>query len=691
MKPRMKLWTAALEPSQLPLPRLPEVALCGRSNSGKSTLVNFLCGRYSAKVKREPGSTTELVFWQIGRPAQLCLVDLPGYGFATSREMTRLQWTEFTLWYLRFRKNLARVLLLADARWGLKPADKEDRRISYLERHNVKWQLVLTKCDKVKSKELAKRITMLEDEMKDYQRMAGSPIPISALKQKGMDRLREELGKLKVQKQIVKDGIRKRVYDLLEMRRIRRAERARVRREQRRQEEEEAEAKAAAEAIENEEVEPTHVGAHGAETPDGAETAPAGSPLHDALSDWGLGEASERAGDTESRGGAASQAVADYRVEEKHYTLDDRDSLRVSELMSSLFPDLSDLRPEAVREEGGPSASLGAAPADRLSARPPPAGLGLALADAGVPGDPMGCSDEESDGPVVLPTVIRFDPAPRHAGAGGPAQRAPAHASGAAPLFPGLAPRPVRAAAPPLQARLTPESEWLRPGRHKDQLYDPDDFASPDDVASGFRGGAPPTPDAARPGALIQEARRRYEREWAMELVDIEKSRAGAVDVGGGDGVAAGAGAARAAARRGRRERQVLPYISQGGGELAPTERKSMARWRILGRPPSVVLKKRRERDVSSQMGVKDLRGRKRNDGGGLSWEDARKKWLNWYERNKRKKWDKVSQAESPRREDVEARFVEERQRRLRLPGFRRGGRPKDAAPGGGGLEEGAA
>jgi len=190
--------------------------------------VNYLCGRHSAHVKRMPGSTTELVFWRIGRPAQLCLVDLPGYGFAMAPEERRLQWTEFTLWYVRSRRNLRRVLLLIDARQGLKPSDKE--MISYLERYGVGWQIVVTKCDKVVPKDLAKRLAVLQEDTADYHKMAGQPIPVSALKRKGMQTLRETLDSLKVMKEVVKEGIKRRVFDLLELRRTRRSERARRKR-----------------------------------------------------------------------------------------------------------------------------------------------------------------------------------------------------------------------------------------------------------------------------------------------------------------------------------------------------------------------------------------------------------------------------------------------------------------------------
>jgi len=98
VKPRMTLWAQALQEDQLPPPRLPEIALAGRSNCGKSTLVNYLSGRAAADVRKEPGSTREVMFWKLGKPSMLCVVDLPRYGFALAPKETRIQWTEFTLW-----------------------------------------------------------------------------------------------------------------------------------------------------------------------------------------------------------------------------------------------------------------------------------------------------------------------------------------------------------------------------------------------------------------------------------------------------------------------------------------------------------------------------------------------------------------------------------------------------------------
>lgn len=125
LKPRMTLWAKALKEEELPPPRLPEIALAGRSNCGKSTLTNYLSGRAHADVRRIPGSTRELTFWRLGTPNTLCIVDLPGYGYAVAPKETRHQWTEFTLWYLRRRKNLRLVVVLIDARQGLMVSDHE--------------------------------------------------------------------------------------------------------------------------------------------------------------------------------------------------------------------------------------------------------------------------------------------------------------------------------------------------------------------------------------------------------------------------------------------------------------------------------------------------------------------------------------------------------------------------------------
>ncbi|CEL98249.1 unnamed protein product [Vitrella brassicaformis CCMP3155] len=221
LKPKMKWAASALEESQLPLPRLPEVAFAGRSNCGKSTLLNELVGRSNiSKVGRRPGTTQELQFYAIGKPALLCMVDLPGYGHAEVKEEKRLQWTEFTLYYIKNRKNLKKVMVLVDARVGLKNADRE--LLSFLERHGVKWQIVMTKCDLVGIKTACKKVALLREELVRFKGQAGPVLPVSAMHRQGLDDVRREVGNVKLAKKIVTDGIRQRVCDLIEAQRLKR-------------------------------------------------------------------------------------------------------------------------------------------------------------------------------------------------------------------------------------------------------------------------------------------------------------------------------------------------------------------------------------------------------------------------------------------------------------------------------------
>ena len=220
VKPRMKLIASALEISSLPLPNLPEVAVIGRSNAGKSTLLNSLCGAGKAKVSARPGSTQALNFFNIGKPSMLTLVDMPGYGFAFAPEAKRLQWTEFSLWYLMNRSNLKRVLILIDGRWGLMDSDKE--MIAFLSRKKLPWLVIITKCDMVPVKELSQRITVLNEELKKFPGSVGKPIPVSARQRQGMDELRNAIDQVKMKKDVVIAGIQKKVENLIEEKRLRR-------------------------------------------------------------------------------------------------------------------------------------------------------------------------------------------------------------------------------------------------------------------------------------------------------------------------------------------------------------------------------------------------------------------------------------------------------------------------------------
>ena len=133
----------------LPDPTVPEVAFAGRSNVGKSSLLNALTGRKAlARTSNTPGRTQELNFFDVGGPSQIRLVDMPGYGFAEApRDLVR-KWRHLVNDYLRGRAALKRALVLVDSRHGLKDVDREVMKM--LDDAAVSYHLVLTKADKVK-------------------------------------------------------------------------------------------------------------------------------------------------------------------------------------------------------------------------------------------------------------------------------------------------------------------------------------------------------------------------------------------------------------------------------------------------------------------------------------------------------------------------------------------------------------
>jgi GTP-binding protein len=137
----------------LPDPEVPEIAFAGRSNVGKSSLLNALTNRNGlARTSNTPGRTQELNLFDVGQPLQMRLVDMPGYGFAEAPKDLVKRWKFLVNDYLRGRAVLKRALVLVDARHGLKPPDRE--MMEMLDGAAVNYQLVLTKADKVKASAL---------------------------------------------------------------------------------------------------------------------------------------------------------------------------------------------------------------------------------------------------------------------------------------------------------------------------------------------------------------------------------------------------------------------------------------------------------------------------------------------------------------------------------------------------------
>lgn len=151
----------------LPNPTVPEIAFAGRSNVGKSSLLNALTNRKSlARTSNTPGRTQELNFFEVGQPTVIRLVDMPGYGFAEAPKDLVKRWRFLVNDYLRGRAVLKRALVLIDSRHGIKPVDVDVMKM--LDDAAVNYQLVLTKGDKVKPTELAKTLEAVAEEARKH-------------------------------------------------------------------------------------------------------------------------------------------------------------------------------------------------------------------------------------------------------------------------------------------------------------------------------------------------------------------------------------------------------------------------------------------------------------------------------------------------------------------------------------------
>jgi GTP-binding protein len=185
--------SAAAGAASLPGMTGPEIAFAGRSNVGKSSLINALTGRNAlARTSNTPGRTQQLIFF--GGVGRLVLVDMPGYGYAAAAKSKIGAWTKLIHQYLNGRATLARVYLLVDARHGLMAADNDI--LGTLDRAAVSYQVVLTKCDRVPVPELEVQTTSVETALARHPAAYPVVIVTSARTGEGIAQLRAAISRL---------------------------------------------------------------------------------------------------------------------------------------------------------------------------------------------------------------------------------------------------------------------------------------------------------------------------------------------------------------------------------------------------------------------------------------------------------------------------------------------------------------
>jgi GTP-binding protein len=189
-----RFFHAAQRLDQVPPAAAPEVAFCGRSNVGKSSLLNALTGQKAlARTSRTPGRTRQLNFFDLGE-GRLTLVDMPGYGYAQASKSVKEDWQGMMFDFLRGRPTLRRVLLLMDSRVETKPADRAATDL--LGKAAVAFQFVLTKADAVKPAQLAHRLEEVQSMAR--RQTAAHPLVIvtSSESGQGIAELRAEVAAL---------------------------------------------------------------------------------------------------------------------------------------------------------------------------------------------------------------------------------------------------------------------------------------------------------------------------------------------------------------------------------------------------------------------------------------------------------------------------------------------------------------
>lgn len=179
----------AISEKDLPINNIKEVAFIGRSNVGKSSLINTITNSKIAIVSKTPGRTKQLNFFQIDNA--ITIVDMPGYGYAKAGKNEVENWNNLIFNYLLSRRNLERVFLLIDGRHGIK--DNDEEMMNILDNRGILYQIILTKIDGIKPSDLKIKVQNISNIFKKHPALYGEVLFVSSKKNFGITEIRDTI------------------------------------------------------------------------------------------------------------------------------------------------------------------------------------------------------------------------------------------------------------------------------------------------------------------------------------------------------------------------------------------------------------------------------------------------------------------------------------------------------------------